>query len=232
MTVEYRRFHNQISHRQISHRDAVEDLPKPEAGYYSRFGKRVLDIFIVLVSLPLVLPIIAISACVVMLDGSNPFYAQKRVGRGNKVFWMWKLRSMVPNAKETLSRVLNKDRAARLEWEKNQKLKNDPRITWFGHYIRKFSVDELPQIWNVLRGEMSIVGPRPMMPEQRSLYPGRSYYRFRPGLTGFWQVSDRNESSFAARSDHDRKYAKRVSIKTDILVILSTVKVVLHGTGY
>ena len=185
-----------------------------------------------LLSLPVVLPVIKLSEFLLMLDGASPFYAQERVRKGNWIFWIWKLRSMVPNAKEALTQVLRNDRAARLEWDETQKLKSDPRITWFGRFIRKFSVDELPQIWNVFRGDMSIVGPRPMLPEQRSLYTGRSYFRLRPGITGLWQVSDRNNSSFAARSEFDRTYSSKVSAKTDVLIIFSTVKVVLEGTGY
>lgn len=227
MTIGYRGFHNRISEVEIG-----GEKQYTKTGLYYRFGKRALDICIVLLSLPIVLPVIAVSAFLIMLDGASPFYAQERVGQGNRIFWIWKLRSMVPNAKEALTLVLKNNRAARLEWEDTQKLKSDPRITWFGRFIRKFSVDELPQIWNVLRGDMSIVGPRPMMPEQRTLYLGRSYFRLRPGITGLWQISDRNNSSFSARSDFDRTYSAKVSAKTDLLIILSTVKVVWEGTGY
>ena len=113
-----------------------------------------------------------------------------------------------------------------------QKLKNDPRVTKIGQLMRKASLDELPQLWNVLAGEMSLVGPRPMMPEQKNLYPGKAYYSMRPGLTGLWQVSQRNASSFASRADFDTSYAGQLSLRTDLGIIFATVGVVLRGTGY
>ncbi len=198
---------------------------------YNRYGKRMLDILIVALALPAVMPLIVIFAVLVMSDGRNPFYFQERVGRGNKRFRMWKLRSMVPDAKQALETLLESDLRARREWETDQKLKNDPRVTPIGSFIRKFSIDELPQVWNVLRGDMSIVGPRPMMVEQRELYPGLAYYSMRPGITGLWQVSNRSKCSFAARSEFDAVYAKSLSAKTDLVVMMSTVKVVLQGTG-
>ncbi|PIL21960.1 hypothetical protein P775_01855 [Puniceibacterium antarcticum] len=144
---------------------------------------------------------------------------------------MWKLRSMVHDADSQLEAHLAADPLARAEWDRSQKLRHDPRITRIGRLIRKTSLDELPQLWNVFSGDMSLVGPRPMMPEQRKMYPGTAYYELRPGITGLWQVSVRNESSFAERAVFDTDYLHRVSIKTDILVLLRTVRVVFHGTG-
>jgi lipopolysaccharide/colanic/teichoic acid biosynthesis glycosyltransferase len=109
---------------------------------------------------------------------------------------------------------------------------DDPRITPVGRILRRLHIDELPQLWNVLRGEMSLVGPRPMMPAQQALYPGDVYYRLRPGLTGFWQISDRNETAFARRAVYDSDYASRLSFATDFVVLLRTVRAVLRGTGY
>ena len=120
---------------------------------------------------------------------------------------------------------------ARDEWNRTQKLKNDPRITRVGAIIRKTSLDELPQFWNVLTGDMSVVGPRPMMPQQRDLYPGQAYYALKPGVTGMWQVGDRNNSSFAARARYDADYYRRVSFTTDLGLILRTVRVMVRGTG-
>ena len=112
--------------------------------------------------------------------------------------------------------------------------KTGPRVisTKVGRLIRKTSLDELPQLWNVLTGDMSLVGPRPMMPAQAPLYPGQAYYRLRPGLTGYWQISSRNESSFAERAGFDSRYAAELSLRTDVRVLFSTVRVVLRGTGY
>ena len=126
---------------------------------------------------------------------------------------------------------LTKNSEAAVEWDRYQKLRCDPRITAPGRTLRRYSLDELPQLWNVLIGDMSIVGPRPIMPEQREAYPGQGYYLLRPGLTGLWQVSERNKTSFAARAAYDDRYFGCMSFATDLLVMLRTVKVVLRGTG-
>ena len=139
---------------------------------------------------------------------------------------------MVVDADARLAAHLAADPALRAEWDETQKLKRDPRITAVGRLLRKTSLDELPQLWNVLKGDMSLVGPRPMMPEQRALYPGRAYYQMRPGLTGPWQVSDRNAVSFAGRAEFDADYARRMSLATDLCILFLTVWVVLRGTGY
>jgi lipopolysaccharide/colanic/teichoic acid biosynthesis glycosyltransferase len=142
------------------------------------------------------------------------------------------MRTMVHNADELLEEHLRKDPALREEWNNTQKLKNDIRVTSVGRILRKISMDELPQLWNVLTGSMSLVGPRPMMPAQQSMYPGRSYYNLRPGITGFWQISDRNDCDFAERATYDTAYAAQVSFATDMNVLWRTVAVVLRGTGY
>lgn len=200
-------------------------------GIYRNFFKRFFDIAVVIASAPFVLPVIALLALIVARDGNNPFYTQARVGRGGREFRFWKLRSMIPNAEAALEAHLAADPEAAKEWERDQKLKNDPRITKIGHVIRKTSLDELPQLWNVLLGDMSLVGPRPMMPSQKSLYPGAAYFELRPGITGYWQISDRNECSFAKRAVFDTTYNNDVSFKTDISVLLKTVGVVFRGTG-
>jgi lipopolysaccharide/colanic/teichoic acid biosynthesis glycosyltransferase len=200
-------------------------------GFYQRIGKRLLDIALVILAAPIVVPVVLILAAFLASDGANPFYAQKRVGRNGRIFTMWKLRTMVPDADQMLERYLAENEDARREWEVKQKLSFDPRITSFGQAIRRTSLDELPQLFNVLRGDMSLVGPRPMLPEQTVLYPGRSYYALRPGLSGFWQILDRNNSSFAARADYDDRYGERVSLMTDVWVMAKTITVVLRGTG-
>jgi lipopolysaccharide/colanic/teichoic acid biosynthesis glycosyltransferase len=139
---------------------------------------------------------------------------------------------MVVDADAQLEAYLAASPEARLEWDHTQKLKNDPRITTVGRIIRKTSLDELPQLWNVLKGDMSLVGPRPMMPEQRALYRGRAYFELRPGITGFWQIGDRNDTSFSARAAYDTRYASNLSLLTDVIVLLLTIRVVLRGTGY
>jgi lipopolysaccharide/colanic/teichoic acid biosynthesis glycosyltransferase len=211
----------------------VEDVfPGGEdSGAYRHGAKRALDVGLVLLSALPALIIILSFAALVALDGRSPFYRQDRVGRGGRTFRMLKLRSMVPDADVLLAKHLEADPKARAEWAHAQKLRNDPRITWVGRIIRKTSMDELPQLWNVLKGDMSLVGPRPMMPSQTALYPGTAYYALRPGLTGFWQISVRNESSFTDRARYDTVYLRQVSLRTDLAVIARTVRVVLRGTG-
>lgn len=199
---------------------------------YRRYFKRTMDILAILAATPIILPLIIVLALLIRRDGGSAFYCQDRIGRNGRIFRIWKLRSMVSDADKLLASYLESNPAARSEWDKTQKLKNDPRITSVGRIIRKTSLDELPQLWNVFRGDMSLVGPRPMLPEQAPLYPGRAYYTLRPGLTGFWQISSRNESSFAGRAAFDTRYSRRLSLKTDLLVLLATVRVVLRGTGY
>ncbi len=201
-------------------------------GLYRRAFKRWLDLALILCAAPFVLPAVLLLAALVRRDGGPAFYVQDRVGRDGRVFRIWKLRTMVVDADRRLAEHLAADPALRSEWEERQKLRADPRITRIGRILRKSSLDELPQLWNVARGDMSLVGPRPMLPEQRALYPGRAYYRLRPGLTGPWQVSDRNAATFASRAEFDAEYARRMSLPTDIAIMAMTVWVVLRGTGY
>lgn len=205
---------------------------QPQAGVYRTGVKRALDIVLIVAALPFVVPLLALMALAVMMDGHSPFYRQERVGRNGRIFNLLKIRTMIPDAKAALEDYLAQDPAARAEWDETQKLKNDPRITRVGAVLRKTSLDELPQLWNVLKGDMSIVGPRPMMPEQRALYPGHAYYELRPGITGAWQVSDRNECSFAGRAKFDLDYYNDLSFVTDCSILLRTVAVVVRGTGY
>ena len=135
------------------------------------------------------------------------------------------------DAESALARHIATDPEARAEWDSTQKLKKDPRITPVGRLIRKTSLDELPQLWNVLKGDMSLVGPRPMMVSQREIYPGIAYYNLRPGITGNWQVSERNESEFRARAVYDTAYDRELNLKTDVNILFKTVGVVLRATG-
>lgn len=203
-----------------------------KSNFYRSIVKTTFDVVLVLGAGLVVLPIILVMACLIALDGHNPFYSQLRVGKGGKNFRMWKMRTMVPNADAMLERYLDQNPEARAEWDRTQKLKKDPRITFVGRILRKTSLDELPQLFNILNGTMSLVGPRPMMVSQRDYYPGKAYYRLKPGITGFWQISDRNESSFVARVRYDEAYDTVVSLRTDIGVLFRTVGVVIRGTGY
>ncbi|HEY6630844.1 MAG TPA: sugar transferase [Rhizobiaceae bacterium] len=194
-------------------------------------AKRLLDIAVILLLAPFVLLVVGILALLIRLDGGTAFYCQSRVGKDGELFNFWKLRTMVPNAKERLEEYLSLNPAARAEWDRTQKLADDPRITKLGRHLRKYSIDELPQLFNVLRGDMSVVGPRPIMPEQRQYYHETAYFGMRPGITGLWQVSERNACTFAERAKHDTRYAATMSFATDLRILLLTFAVVFRGTG-
>jgi lipopolysaccharide/colanic/teichoic acid biosynthesis glycosyltransferase len=221
-----------MSHISEVNAEAVAPYSAPADGLYKRLFKRWFDLGLILLAAPFVAPVVLLLGFLVRRDGGPAFYVQDRVGRDGRVFRLWKLRSMVVDADARLAAHLAADPALRAEWDETQKLKRDPRVTPIGRFLRKTSFDELPQLWNVFKGDMSLVGPRPMLPEQRALYPGRAYYRMRPGLTGPWQVSDRNAVSFAGRAEFDAAYAERMSLPTDLAILILTVWVVLRGTGY
>ena len=207
-------------------------VPRRREGVYRTFGKRLLESSLVVLTAPITLPLVALLAIIVALDGKSPFFKQRRLGRNGVVFSMWKLRTMVWDAEERLQEHLANDPHARAEWDATQKLKGDPRITRVGRLLRKTSMDELPQLWNVLFGEMSLVGPRPMLVSQRPLYPGTAYFAMRPGITGLWQVSGRNECEFADRAKFDSEYDQLVSLTVDVSILIRTLRVIVRATGY
>lgn len=210
----------------------MHKINSTSAKVYRRFGKRSLDLTVIVLSAPPALIVVAILAILVAIGGGKPFYVQKRVGRNGRIYTMWKLRSMVCDADARLETYLSENPKARIEWDRDQKLKSDPRITAFGRFLRKSSLDELPQLWNVFKGEMSLVGPRPIMPSQMAMYPGTDYYDLLPGITGMWQVSARNNSSFADRAGFDASYNHSLSLGADIRLLIATVRVVLRATGH
>ncbi|MBT8416925.1 MAG: sugar transferase [Silicimonas sp.] len=203
----------------------------PRKGLYRSFAKRLIDIVAVLISLPIMVPFMGVLSALIALDGHSPVFRQDRIGKDGRRFVMWKFRTMVPNAEELLDTHLNTDELARDEWNAKQKLSIDPRVTRIGRLLRRTSLDELPQLFNVLKGDMSLIGPRPMMPCQQALYPGQSYYRLRPGMTGSWQVSARHNSDFAERAHYDDLYDSELSLLTDLRILAATTAVVLRGTG-
>ena len=209
----------------------VARRPATKKGLYRNYIKRALDVTAILLAAPVVVPVVAVLAFAVSRDGSKAFYTQQRVGQHGRAFRMWKLRSMVPDADERMEAYLASNRAARAEWDETQKLKNDPRVTPFGRFLRKSSLDELPQLWNVFTGDMSLVGPRPMMLNQQALYPGTAYYALRPGITGYWQTAGRNRTTFEARAEYDAAYEENLSMLTDAQILVRTVGVVVNGTG-
>ena len=234
MTLHFTAYSSEVNepHRHIRPTQTQKHAADASPTLYRKYFKRLMDCTLIILALPIVLPIFAVAAVLVAMDGRNPFYGQMRVGRDGRHFCMWKLRTMVHNADALLEACLAADPQARQEWETTQKLKRDPRITFIGRFMRKTSIDELPQLLNVLNGTMSLVGPRPMMVCQKSSYPGTLYYEMRPGITGMWQVSDRNECEFSQRADYDDAYYQNMTFKTDVKILAQTVGVVLKATGH
>eukprot|EP00611_Tribonema_gayanum_P029216 TRINITY_DN7740_c0_g1_i2.p1 TRINITY_DN7740_c0_g1~~TRINITY_DN7740_c0_g1_i2.p1 ORF type:complete len:253 (-),score=45.15 TRINITY_DN7740_c0_g1_i2:406-1164(-) len=178
-------------------------------------------------------PVILASYVALGLSEGPVLFTQQRLGRGGREFPVYKFRTMVPNAAELLKDLLEKDPELRAEWETSFKLKNDPRVTPIGRFLRKTSLDELPQLWNILKGDMSLVGPRPIEPFEIEKYGrfAKHYYAQRPGLTGLWQVSGRSDSSYERRVVLDAYYSKHRSLGMNLKIILKTVRVVLTGNG-
>jgi lipopolysaccharide/colanic/teichoic acid biosynthesis glycosyltransferase len=195
--------------------------------------KRVIDVVLCFFALPAILVIGIPIARLIMLDGGSPFFAQTRIGRAGERFQCLKFRTMVPNAERKLQQILDSDPAARAEWERDFKLKNDPRVTWIGRILRKTSLDELPQFLNVLAGEMSIVGPRPVTRQELNLYGDNAqlYLVCTPGITGLWQVSGRNDVSYANRVALDVRYALTWSPMQDLKIMLRTLPAMLSQRG-
>ncbi|MBV1867633.1 MAG: sugar transferase [Marinosulfonomonas sp.] len=229
MTVQFDQLDNNL--KSASSPVGLVTFPA-QTGIYRNYIKRTIDLAVTLLAAPFVLLLVFVLALLVARDGHAPFYWSCRVGKHGRNFRMLKLRTMVPNAEVLLEEYLEANEKARAEWDSNQKLKNDPRITRIGSLLRKTSLDEFPQLWNVLTGDMSLVGPRPMLPQQREIYPCVAYYSIRPGLTGSWQVSDRNESEFTKRAKYDWEYNKNLSFAGDIRILAKTVSVMIKGTGY
>jgi lipopolysaccharide/colanic/teichoic acid biosynthesis glycosyltransferase len=206
-------------------------------GAYALFGKRALDLALTLAAAPFWGPLTLLLLLAVRLDPrsgrASPLFGQVRIGRGGRRFTCWKIRTMAPDAEAALARHLAASPEASTEWRRRQKLARDPRILPLGRLLRAASLDELPQLWNVLRGEMSLVGPRPFTPEQRRLYPTpETYQAMTPGLTGRWQVGPRGSGGdFAGRAVEDARYLARFGLGADLAILARTVGVVLGARG-
>jgi Undecaprenyl-phosphate galactose phosphotransferase WbaP len=199
-----------------------------------RIIKRSMDLMLILLASPVVVPLMAFLA--VMIKISSPgraCYSQQRIGLRGRRFSALKFRSMVSDADERLKQFLANNADARAEWEADHKLRNDPRVTRFGQFLRKTSLDELPQLWNVVRGEMSLVGPRPIVEAEISKYTDRFdlYTKVMPGITGLWQVSGRNDTTYDERVELDAFYTRNWSPWLDLFILARTVKVVLFREG-
>ena len=218
---------------------AIETFPRPVSGvksadssWYLRHGKRVIDLVLVLLAAPFVLPVVLLTALALWVEGGNPFYQQERMRADGSRYKILKLRTMVQNADKKLAALLDSDPALKREWEETQKLKCDPRITTIGRVLRVTSLDELPQLWNVLTGDMSLIGPRPMLPDQVAIYKGPIYWGMQPGISGLWQVSERNDRNFDYRAEMDRIYRRQVTFREDLSILVRTVIVMARRTGY
>jgi Undecaprenyl-phosphate galactose phosphotransferase WbaP len=199
-----------------------------------RLAKRMIDIFLSLALGIVTLPLMLLIVILIKLESRGPaFYRHTRIGRGQRKIDVWKFRSMVVNGDRVLFRYLARHPELALEWERNQKLRHDPRITGIGKFLRKTSLDELPQLWNVLKGEMSLVGPRPIIQEEVARYGDRFslYTQVYPGLTGLWQVSGRNDTSYDQRVELDIYYVRNWSVWLDVYLLARTAGVVLAGRG-
>ena len=206
------------------------ELLCPEA----RVAKRVIDLTFCVLLAPVLLPLMMfISAWIALESGLPVLYSQARLGHDGRTFRIWKFRTMVRNSAEVLERTLAADPELCKEWQENQKLRHDPRITAVGRLLRKTSLDELPQLWNVIRGDMSLVGPRPIVHEEVAKYKEAYswYVKTIPGLTGLWQVSGRNRTTYAERVSYDAHYVRNWSVWMDLYLLARTVIVVLTGDG-
>lgn len=196
--------------------------------------KRFIDILIILFFSPIIIPIFVILMLLVKCTSKGPiFYGHKRIGKNGKEFKCWKFRTMVYNSQEILEQILATDPVRAAEWEAERKFKDDPRITKFGRFLRKTSLDELPQLINILLGQMSLVGPRPVTKPELEKY---GYYKsyvlsVLPGLSGMWQVNGRSETSYEERIYFDTFYIQNWSIWLDLWILIKTVYVVIKGKG-
>jgi len=197
--------------------------------------KRIFDIVFSLSILVLFLPVFAMIALIVAITSKGAIvYAHSRVGRGGKKFGCYKFRSMYFDADKRLEELLKNNPELKKEWEKNFKLKNDPRITPIGSFLRKTSLDEFPQFWNVLKGDLSVVGPRPVIQDEIVKYYGDKaafVLSIRPGLTGLWQVSGRSNTSYDVRVLLDEEYINKQSLALDIKLVLKTIPAMLTSRG-
>lgn len=205
-----------------------------EAQSIGGLTKRYFDILFCVTAIPLILPIIIVIAFLVLLSGNTKvLYAHQRIGFCGRPFSCWKFRTMSTNGDEILQKYLSEFPEERATWLSIRKLRNDPRVTVLGRFLRKSSLDELPQIFNVLTGEMSVVGPRPIVYDELKMYGSSKghYLRNRPGITGMWQVSGRSDASYRTRIALDRFYTQHWTFCLDLHVIVATIPAVVFGKG-
>lgn len=247
MLQEFRKCENdRLNHEGLSWAVSeyrVADVPvhsegsqQPLIANHSPFGgkaKRTLDLVASILLLPLATLVALPIACLVALDGGNPIYGHTRVGWNGRLFRCYKFRTMDLKAEHKLRSILERDAAARQQWQDRFKLDNDPRVTPLGRWLRKSYLDEIPQIWNVLRGDMSWVGPRPVVPAEMDKYGDfqPAYLGCRPGVSGLWQINRRSGTTYAERVGFDVQYARNWSPTRDLVIMMLTVPRMLFANS-
>ena len=222
-------------HRAVAPKAIGNDPSNTTQRVYRDIVKRPLDLILSLILLAPLLIIIGTFSLLIRRGGCSGIYAQQRVGKDGKQFECYKLRTMVCDAEEMLQQLCAENPALAQEWEDNQKLENDPRVTRIGRFLRATSLDELPQIFNVIKGDMSLIGPRPFMASQDEMYwnaGGRAYYRGRPGVSGPWQIEGRGQTTFLSRIQFDEAFEREMSLTSDVGYMLKTAGVVFRRTGH
>lgn len=211
----------------------IEKTTLRELGY--RFIKRTFDIVCGLIGLICLIPLTVLVKIISVCSGDHKsiFYTQKRIGKNGREFKLYKFRSMVPNADEILEQTLKMDKVRAEEWKKYQKFEHDPRITKIGNILRKTSLDEVPQFINILKGDMSMIGPRPLVPGELDLHDGNHeiYESVRPGITGWWACNGRSATTYAERLELEYYYVKNKSLWLDIKCVFKTISAVLTKKG-
>jgi len=212
---------------------SAERVARPPSPYAAT--KRALDVLGAIVLAVVLSPLILAIVIVALLrrEPGSIIYRHRRIGQNGHAFECLKFRTMVPNADHVLRELLERDPAMQAEWARDHKLRCDPRITRLGRFLRRTSLDELPQLWNVMRGEMSLVGPRPVVREELLRYGrnARAYLSAKPGITGLWQVKGRNDTDYRRRVVLDTYYVRNQSLLLDLYILFNTTRVVLGGIG-
>ena len=202
---------------------------------FTLFAKRIIDIVGSIVGIIILIPLTLVVGFVNLISRENGplFYSQERIGKDGKKFKMYKFRSMIVNADEKLKELLEKDEDLKTEFEQNRKLKNDPRITKIGRILRKTSLDEFPQFINVLKGDMSIVGPRAVVDDEIELFGDKKevVLSVKPGITGYWAANGRSNTSYDERVEMEAYYAKKMSLLLDIKILFKTISAVVKSEG-
>ncbi len=213
---------------------SVSHAAGPATLFRYRVVKRAVDILFILLALPVLLPLVALLSLLVKVTSPGPVYfSHRRIKQNGAFFSMWKFRTMCVDSTAVLEQHMRQHPEARAEWLATQKLRIDPRITPVGTLLRKLSLDELPQVWNVLTGTMSLVGPRPIVASEVEKYADSftSYCRVKPGLTGLWQVSGRSKLTYEARVALDCEYVRQWSLTRDLVILLRTFYEVVKQNG-